>query len=159
MRAVADKVGWAWVVAAVPISLWLGQGGAPCPPEGPPPGQACLMVLIGPDSTLLTLAVLGAIGMLLERAAHPRLSGGIVAAAGLLAGAWAATHQFLGGAWHVPRVPAVMVLVVPPLITATGRFTRSLRHDGAHQASSRASAHMADSSDRHSPDHPHRWHP
>lgn len=127
MRDAANMVGWAWVLATVPTSLWLGQAGAPCPPEGPPPGQGCLTVLIGPDYTLLALAVLGAVGMLLERAARPRLSGVIVGAAGLLAGLWAATHQFLGSAWHVPRMPVVLILSLPPLFVATERLTRAVR--------------------------------
>ena len=130
MRDLANNVGWAWVAAAVPASLWLGQGGTPCPPEGPPPGQGCLTVLIGPDYTLLALAILGAVGMLVERAARPWLSGAIVAAAGLLAGVWAATHQFLGSAWHVPRLPVIVILSLPPLFVAAERFTRST-HDGA----------------------------
>jgi hypothetical protein len=86
-----------------------------------------LTVLIGPDHSLLALAVLVAAGMLVEWAARPRLSGIIVGAAGLLAGWWAATHQFLGSAWHTPRVPVVLMLALPPLFVATERFTRSAR--------------------------------
>jgi hypothetical protein len=148
MRDAANMVGWAWVLATVPTSLWLGQAGAPCPPEGPPPGQGCLTVLIGPDYTLLALAVLGAVGMLLERAARPRLSGVIVGAAGLLAGSWAATHQFLGSAWHVPRMPVVLILSLPPLFVATERLTRAVRYQARASSAERTTcAHGVEGSD------------
>lgn len=127
MQQLADRIGWTWVVACVPLSLWLGQGGAPCPPEGPPPGQVCILPLLPADHSLLLLAVLGAFALPLAREGRPLLSGLLVGAAGVLAGAWAATHRFLGSAWHVPRVPVVLVLALPPLLVAAERLTRRRR--------------------------------
>jgi hypothetical protein len=126
-RRAADKLGWVWVALALPAWIWLGQGGAPCPPEGPPPGAACVMVLIGRDATLLFVVGLAVLGLLLDGTRGSRwLSGLVLASAGTAAGYWGATKQFLGSAWHAPRVPIVVLLMAPLLLVAAERLGRGL---------------------------------
>lgn len=127
-QATADRIGWAWVIFASVAAPWLGQGGAPCPAFVPPPGVACLEVPPGPDFSLLYVAFLGAVGLSLDQQGDlRRLSGVTLTIAAPLAGAWTATHQFLGSAIHAPRFPLVVVLTVPPLVVAVERFTRHTR--------------------------------
>jgi hypothetical protein len=127
-QAAADRIGWAWVIVASVAAPWLGQGGEPCPAYVPPPGVACLEVPYGPDFSLLYVAFLGAVGLSLDQQGDlRRLSGVTLLIAGPLAGAWAATHQFLGSAFYAPRLPLVVLLTLPPLAVAVERFTRRTR--------------------------------
>jgi hypothetical protein len=94
------------------------------PPSAPSPDFVLFRTHIGRQDTIRLLGPPG------------RLCPG-----GLLAGYWGATKQFLGSAWHAPRVPIVVLLALPLLLVALERFSRgsSWRADSGRSVRQEAS--------------------